>query len=145
MALRDYNAAVDFVDRNVAEGRGDKTAFIDPVPQSDVRRNCAMRPRASVQCWRAWASSRKTASRWFCSILSISRSVLGSDPGRHCSGSRQHAADGRPISLPFRGFASQGSFCFNRTAACHSGGGGRPAEPQDNCRGWRWPRVGAAT
>ncbi|MGO9046746.1 MAG: benzoate-CoA ligase family protein [Xanthobacteraceae bacterium] len=29
MALRDYNAAVDFVDRNVAEGR-DKTAFIDP-------------------------------------------------------------------------------------------------------------------
>lgn len=30
MALRDYNAAVDFVDRNVAESRGDKTAFIDP-------------------------------------------------------------------------------------------------------------------
>jgi 4-hydroxybenzoate-CoA ligase len=29
-ALRDYNAAVDFVDRNVAEGRGDKTACIDP-------------------------------------------------------------------------------------------------------------------
>jgi 4-hydroxybenzoate-CoA ligase len=28
-AVRDYNAAVDFVDRNVAEGRGDKTAFID--------------------------------------------------------------------------------------------------------------------
>ncbi len=26
---RDYNAAVDFVDRNVSEGRGDKTAFID--------------------------------------------------------------------------------------------------------------------
>jgi 4-hydroxybenzoate-CoA ligase len=30
MPLRDYNAAVDFVDRNVAEGRGDKVAFIDP-------------------------------------------------------------------------------------------------------------------
>lgn len=29
-ALRGYNAAVDFVDRNVAEGRGDKTACIDP-------------------------------------------------------------------------------------------------------------------
>jgi 4-hydroxybenzoate-CoA ligase len=28
--IRDYNAAVDFVDRNVAEGRGEKTAFIDP-------------------------------------------------------------------------------------------------------------------
>ncbi len=27
---RDYNAAVDFVDRNVVEGRGGKTAFIDP-------------------------------------------------------------------------------------------------------------------
>ena len=27
---RDYNAAVDFVDRNVSEGRGGKTAFIDP-------------------------------------------------------------------------------------------------------------------
>jgi 4-hydroxybenzoate-CoA ligase len=30
IALRDYNAAVDFVDRNVAEGRGSKTACIDP-------------------------------------------------------------------------------------------------------------------
>src|SRR6516225_10704317 len=29
-AIRDYNAAVDFVDRHVAEGRGDKIAFIDP-------------------------------------------------------------------------------------------------------------------
>lgn len=29
-ALRDYNAAVDFVDRHVAEGRGDKIAFVDP-------------------------------------------------------------------------------------------------------------------
>src|ERR1039458_8869492 len=28
--VRDYNAAVDFVDRNVAEGRDEKTAFIDP-------------------------------------------------------------------------------------------------------------------
>lgn len=27
---RFYNAAVDFVDRNVFEGRGDKTAFVDP-------------------------------------------------------------------------------------------------------------------
>ena len=29
-AFRDYNAAVEFVDRNVAEGRGEKTAYIDP-------------------------------------------------------------------------------------------------------------------
>lgn len=29
-ALRDYNAAVDFVDRHVAEGRGGKIAFVDP-------------------------------------------------------------------------------------------------------------------
>jgi 4-hydroxybenzoate-CoA ligase len=27
---RNYNAAVDFIDRNVAEGRGNKAAFIDP-------------------------------------------------------------------------------------------------------------------
>src|SRR5271169_6856643 len=27
---RDYNAAVDFIDRNVAEGRGNKAAFVDP-------------------------------------------------------------------------------------------------------------------
>ena len=30
IALRDYNPAVDFVDRNVTDGRGDKTACIDP-------------------------------------------------------------------------------------------------------------------
>src|SRR5512136_1070875 len=29
-AFHDYNAAVDFVDRHVAEGRDEKTAFIDP-------------------------------------------------------------------------------------------------------------------
>jgi 4-hydroxybenzoate-CoA ligase len=29
-ALRDYNAAVDFVDRNVSDGRGHKTACVDP-------------------------------------------------------------------------------------------------------------------
>src|SRR3954469_2780107 len=30
MSPRSYNAAVDMADRNVAEGRGGKTAFIDP-------------------------------------------------------------------------------------------------------------------
>ncbi len=30
MTVRDYNAAVEFVDRHVAEGRADKTAFVDP-------------------------------------------------------------------------------------------------------------------
>ena len=29
-SVRDYNAAVDFIDRNVVEGKGDKVAFIDP-------------------------------------------------------------------------------------------------------------------
>ena len=29
-AEREYNVAVDFVDRNVHEGRGAKTAFVDP-------------------------------------------------------------------------------------------------------------------
>ena len=27
---REYNAATDFVDRNVDEGRADKAAFVDP-------------------------------------------------------------------------------------------------------------------
>ena len=30
MGVSDYNAAVDFVDRHIAEGRADKTAFVDP-------------------------------------------------------------------------------------------------------------------
>lgn len=34
---REYNAAVDFVDRNVDEGRGDKVAFIDPRRQVTYR------------------------------------------------------------------------------------------------------------
>lgn len=44
-ALRDYNAAVDFVDRNVAEGRGDKTACIDPARNLTYRelRDAAVR------------------------------------------------------------------------------------------------------
>src|SRR3990172_1375185 len=29
-SVRDYNAAVDFIDGNVVEGKGDKVAFIDP-------------------------------------------------------------------------------------------------------------------
>jgi 4-hydroxybenzoate-CoA ligase len=43
-AYRDYNAAVDFVDRNVAEGRGEKTAFIDPsrnLTYGELRDNAA--------------------------------------------------------------------------------------------------------
>src|SRR3974377_2151326 len=43
-AVRDYNAAVDFVDRHVAEGRGDKIAFIDPsrnLTYGELRDNAA--------------------------------------------------------------------------------------------------------
>jgi hypothetical protein len=64
MALRDYNA-VDCIDRNVAEGRGDKTAFIDasrnpaygelgaPVPRQgaifrSIANDIARRPCAEV-------------------------------------------------------------------------------------------------
>ena len=42
--VRDYNAAVDFVDRHVAEGRGEKTAFIDPsrnLTYGELRDNAA--------------------------------------------------------------------------------------------------------
>jgi 4-hydroxybenzoate-CoA ligase len=40
---RIYNAAVDMVDRNVAEGRGDKVAFIDPIDRltyAELQRRC---------------------------------------------------------------------------------------------------------
>ena len=43
-APRDYNAAVDMVDRNVAEGRGSRVAFVDPAQRltyADLRRQCA--------------------------------------------------------------------------------------------------------
>ncbi|HLA20591.1 MAG TPA: benzoate-CoA ligase family protein [Pseudolabrys sp.] len=43
-AFRDYNAAVEFVDRNVAEGRGEKTAYIDPsrnLTYGELRDNAA--------------------------------------------------------------------------------------------------------
>ena len=50
--VRDYNAAVDFVDRNVAEGRGDKIAFVDPsrnLTYGGVARQCgAHRPDAGA-------------------------------------------------------------------------------------------------
>ena len=56
MTVRDYNAAVDFVDRNVAEGRGDKTAFIDPSRnltyaelQDAVARICPMLARLGIE------------------------------------------------------------------------------------------------
>src|SRR5487761_2337291 len=42
--VRDYNAAVEFVDRNVAEGRGDKIAFVDPsrnLTYGELRDNAA--------------------------------------------------------------------------------------------------------
>jgi 4-hydroxybenzoate-CoA ligase len=41
---REYNAAVDFVDRNVEQGRGDKPAFIDPertLTYAALRDDCA--------------------------------------------------------------------------------------------------------
>ena len=43
MALRDYIALVDFVDRDVAEGRGDTAAFIAPSrnPTYSERRDAA--------------------------------------------------------------------------------------------------------
>ena len=37
---RDYNAAVDFVDRNISEGRGDKVAVIDEYGPSYLCRRC---------------------------------------------------------------------------------------------------------
>ena len=58
-----YNAAVDMVDRNVAEGRGGKIAFIDPARRLTYGELAEQRARASARCWQGSACSAKTASR----------------------------------------------------------------------------------
>ena len=50
---REFNSAIDFVGRNVAVGRGDKTAFVDPsrnktygeLRDASVRRGSAQRDK----------------------------------------------------------------------------------------------------
>ena len=74
---RDYNAAVDFVDRHAEQGRGDKPAFIDPERTltygalRDVR-TASRRSRGSP-CWcsipstsrsSSWAASVPGSCRW---------------------------------------------------------------------------------
>jgi 4-hydroxybenzoate-CoA ligase len=68
MALRDYNAAVDFVDRNVAEGRGGKTAFIDPsrnLTYSELR-DAAARIGPMLVRMGGEPENRSVSWRWAC-------------------------------------------------------------------------------
>ena len=140
MALRDYNAAVDFVDRNVAEGRGDKTAFIDPSRNLTYARvaRCGRPhwPDASSYGHRTRKPDRSCSARY----RRLSDPVLGRDPRRHHSDSGQYTADGRSVSLPVRRLARQGGLRFDRAAPGRSGSCDRPAEPQADRRGRRRPR-----
>jgi hypothetical protein len=62
MSAQTYNAAVDMVDRNVAEGRGAKLAFSDPARRITYG-ELAEAWRASGRCSRSSGCSAKTASR----------------------------------------------------------------------------------
>ena len=119
MTVRDYNAAVDFVDRNVAEGRGDKTAFIDPsrnLTYAELRDAAA---RIGPMLARLGIEKENRIAIVLLDTVEFPGSVLGSNSGRHRSGSAQHADNRRPISLPARRFALQGGICFDRSASPH--------------------------
>ena len=146
MALRDYNAAVDFVDRNVAEGRGRQDRVHRSVAQHHVwgvaRRGGAHRPDAGAHGHRAGKPNRARPARH----RRLSDPVLGRDPCRHRAGSAQYAADGRSVPLSSRRFARQGCLRFRRAAAGRSGSreGRADAEGRSSwsaavrhrCRGW---------
>src|SRR4029077_12264756 len=96
--MRNYNAAVDMVDRNVAEGRGDKTAFIDParrltygeLAERVARARAALAPRRA-DAGAAWASARRPPRDDHARHGRFPGVVLGRDPRRHHPDPAQHA------------------------------------------------------
>ena len=88
--LRDYNAAVDFVDRHVAEGRGDKTAFIDPSRNLTYGELLDTAARIGPMLARIGDRAGKPHRPGSARHRRLSRAVLGRDPGGHRSGSGQH-------------------------------------------------------
>ena len=144
MPLRDYNAAVDFVDRNVAEGRGDKTAFIDPSRRLYLwriaRRGGARRSDAGAARRRAGEPYRAGDARH----RRFSHPVLGSDPRRRRAGAAQHPADRRPVPLSAGRLPRQSGVRVDRAAAGDRGSRRRSAAPAlDRC-GRRRAVVGGA-
>ena len=99
-SLRDYNAAVDFVDRHVAEGRGDKTAFVDPLRNltySELRDAAA---RIGPMLAHLGIERENRIALVMLDTVEFPILVLGRHPGRYRSGAAQHAADRRPVPLP---------------------------------------------
>ena len=97
--VRDYNAAVDFVDRNVAEGRGEKTAFIDPsrnLTYGELRDTVA---RIGPMLARMGIEPENRIALVLLDTVDFPIAVLGRHPRGHRAGSGQHAADRRPVSL----------------------------------------------
>ena len=126
---RIYNAAVDMVDRNVAEGRGDKTAFIDPQRDADLWRACRPlqphgQPARHLRC-----STRVPRCPAAAGYRRFSRRVLGRHQGRRRAGVPQYAADERAVRLHPRRQPRQGAIhlgaaasrsCSRSSASCRS-------------------------
>ena len=104
------NACADLVDRNVADGRADKPAFIEAETIADLWRSCSSRPAASRACWRALGLRREDRiAHGDARYDRISDRLSRRDPRRHRAGSAQHAADERAICLHARRFPRQGA------------------------------------
>ena len=134
-----YNAAVDMVDRNVAEGRGSKIAFIDP-----ARRLTYGELADSVRARRPDARNARTAARRprrddHAGHGRFPGAVLGRDPRRHHSDPAQHAAAGRAVPLHPAGFARQGAVRVGAVSESRRGRDRRDRDAEDADRGRRRP------
>jgi hypothetical protein len=112
--VRLYNAAVDFVDRYITKGRGGKTAYID------LSRNLTYGQLGYAAVWvgpmlATSASNGKTASPWWCSTRSISRSCFGV---RSAASFAERSATGRPAR---RLLSSTMAISIDRAAICCEG------------------------
>ena len=119
MPLRDYNAAVDFVDRNVAEGRGDKTAFVDTARNLTYAELRDAAARIGPMLARMGIEPENRIALVLLDTVDFPDPVLGRHPRRHRPGAAQYAADRRSISLSVRGLRAPRR-CSFRPRCCRS-------------------------
>ena len=121
---RIYNAAVDMVDRNVAEGRASKPVFIDPnetLTYGELRGPLQPHGQSARHLCHPARSARGPAAAGY---GRFSRGVLGRDQGWRRPGRPQHAADGRAVHLHPGRQPRQGAVHLGAAAA------GRAADPR---------------
>ena len=144
MVLRDYNAAVDFVDRNVAEGRGDKTAFIDPARNLTYAELRDATARIGPMLARLGIEPENRIALVLLDTVDFPVLFWGAIRAGIVPVLINTRLTVDQYRYLFEDSRAKAVFVSTALLACHSGGSGRPAEPQDNCRRWRWPSVGAA-